>query len=353
MINPQKVEKAVEWYSKNRVIYQALARKVESIIREILESKSINYHSITSRAKTISSYKEKASKEKYKDPRSEIKDMAGVRVISYANSDAITISKIIKETFEIDPKYTVDKTEELGVDRVGYRSIHCVGTLGKERLKLPENKIFKDMCFEIQVRTILQHAWAEFEHDRNYKFRGILPKDIRRRVSIVAANLELADREFDSISEAIDMYARDVGKRSELGDLSIPINSTSLTAYMNKVFKPLVKQGVRPQLLFDDTIIEELQDMGIDTLEELNSIIPRDFNKIKSRYLLKEENFGSILRDILIIHDAEAYFKKAWREKWDGISKLTVSLYADYGIDFSKYVKIYGLDVLPPDFFEV
>ncbi len=347
MVNP-KAKGAVESYSKNRAIYEALASRVESIIREILESKGINYHSISSRAKPIDSYEQKASKQKYKDPRSEIKDMAGIRIITYTDSDAKKISKIIKETFEVFPEHIIDKTEELGIDRVGYRSIHCVGTLGKERLKLPENKIFEDRYFEIQIRTILQHAWAEFEHDRNYKFRGVLPKDIRRRLSIVAGRLESIDREFDNISKAIDIYTTAISKRTELGDLSEPINSTSLKAYMNRKFKPLIDQGITLDLVDDDLIIEELLDMEITTLKELENVIPKDFIKIKSSYLsttVYKDTFLGILRDILIIHNADTYFEKAWKHKWSTVDGAYIPFFEEFGIDMSKYINQYDLDV--------
>jgi len=92
-------------------------------------------------------------------------DMAGIRVITYLDSDARKAAEIIKQLFEIVPGQSVDKAQELGTDRGGYRSIYVVGRLGQDRLALPENKKFENFCFEIQIRTILQHAWAEFEHD--------------------------------------------------------------------------------------------------------------------------------------------------------------------------------------------
>ena len=347
MVNP-KTQEAVEWYSTNRVLYKALAKRVESIVREILEPNKINYHSISSRAKPVDSYNEKASKEKYKDPRSEINDMAGIRVITYTDSDAKHVSKIVEEIFEIYPKHSIDKTEELGIDRVGYRSIHHVGTLGRERLKLPENKIFKDMCFEIQIRTILQHAWAEFEHDRNYKFRGVLPKDMRRRLSLVAANLEIMDREFDDISKALDSYAIDVGKKAELGDLSVAVNSTSLSEYMNRRFETLIEKGIFPRGADDERLIEQILDMGINTIKELDNIVPKDYIKIKSKYVFpqEEETFYGIVTDILILHDVNAYFKKAWKNKWHGIRRSDLSHYKEYGIDLNKYIRLHNLDVL-------
>ena len=346
MINP-KVKEAVEWYSKNRALYQALAKRVESIVRQILEFQKINYHSITSRAKTMDSYKRKASSEKYQEPLSEIKDMTGIRVITYTDSDAKKVAEIANEVFDIYPEHTIDKTEELGIDRVGYRSIHCVGTLGKERLKLPENKIFKDMCFEIQIRTMLQHAWAEFEHDRNYKFAGVLPKEVRRRLSILAGNLELIDREFDNISKDIDAYAINVGKKAELGDLSEPINSTSLMAYMNRRFKPLIEKGVTPDLVDDAVIIEELHGMGINTLEELEKVIPKDFMEKKSKYISEGATFMGLLRSILMIHDIDTYFQKAWKETWGSIHPETVLFLKEYEIDFKEYSKRYDVKMLP------
>ncbi len=185
-----KVNEAVELYRGNFESYKDLALAVDNIIRQVLDQQGINYHSITNRPKEVERYREKASKEKYDDPKNQIMDMAGVRIITYIDSDAKKVERIVKSLFVIIPEYSKDKSEELGTDRVGYRSIHCICTLGKERLALPENRAYRNLFFEIQIRTILQHAWAEFEHDRNYKFKGVAPNEIRRRLSVVAGSLE-------------------------------------------------------------------------------------------------------------------------------------------------------------------
>jgi ppGpp synthetase/RelA/SpoT-type nucleotidyltranferase len=65
-----------------------------------------------------------------------------------------------------------DKSRNLGTNRIGYRTIHLVVSLSNTRTILPEYSEFDDLKFEIQLRTILEHAWAEIEHDRNYKFKG-------------------------------------------------------------------------------------------------------------------------------------------------------------------------------------
>jgi len=343
MATSLKVKEAVEWYTRNRGIYEALARKVKFILQEVLDYRRINYYSINNRAKKVESYKQKATSGKYKEPRAEIVDMAGIRIITYTDSDAKEVYEIVKDLFNLQPERSIDKTKELGIDKVGYRSIHCVGTLGKKRLRLPENKIFKDMCFEIQIRTILQHAWAEFEHDRNYKFSGILPKNLRRRLSLVAGNLESADREFDDISRAIDAYAKEVGRKTEIGELGVPVNSTSLKEFMIRRFEPLIERGIEPTL--DTIYIEQIKNMGIDTLQKFDQMIPDDYIKVKTTFVTAGEELGSIVADILIINDIDTYFRKVWQESWRIVDVRDVQLYKHYGIDFEKYADRYDIDI--------
>jgi ppGpp synthetase/RelA/SpoT-type nucleotidyltranferase len=339
-----------------------LCKRVESIIQEVLNIEKLNYYSITSRAKTVESYKLKATKGRFAEPRAEIMDMAGIRIITYTDSDAKHVFGVIENIFDLCPNLSFDKAEELGIDKVGYRSLHCVATLGINRLKLRENRVFKNMYFEIQIRTILQHAWAEFEHDRNYKFRGELPKDIKRRLSLVAGNLESIDREFDSLSKEIDMYSANVEERANKGDLAIPINTLSLNAYINEKFKDLIKDGIvdAKSNWGAHTIFKELSAMNIQNLTELNAIIPKDFIKNVRTYYLRtlerskqfpEEWNGavstySVISDILMISNPDLYFKKAWKKKWQGIEQEIVSLYEAYGIDFEKYRRRYDLLVV-------
>jgi ppGpp synthetase/RelA/SpoT-type nucleotidyltranferase len=347
-----KTGEAVEWYSQTRPIYHALATKVESILREVVDASSINYYTISSRAKSVESYERKASQDRYKDPRLEIVDNAGVRVITYTQSDATRVASLVRDVFDILPEHSIDKAEELGVDRVGYRSIHFVATLGKERQQLPENKVFADLRFEIQVRTILQHAWAEFEHDRNYKFAGVLPVQVKRRVSVLAGSLELIDREFDNIANEIDRYSAAVDKKTESGDLAVPIDSTSLMTYLRRKFNVLVEKGFDPTLNNADAmLIEELRSLGIVTLEDLDKIVPHNLVEIESRFAgVYKNNFCGLLRQIMIIHDPDRYFGTAWKEHWIGgmNSPSDREIFRQYGIDIDHYDQKYHFSFKRP-----
>ena len=351
-----KIEEAVEWYKANFIVYERLTNHVEAILKDILKKEKINFHTVTSRPKSIDKYIEKASKEKYKDPKSEIMDMAGIRVITYLDTDAKKVEEIVKRTFQYIPEHSGDKTKELGENKVGYRSIHCICTLGEERLKLPENSDFKNCLFEIQIRTILQHAWAEFEHDRNYKFKGVLPPVLKRRLAIVSANLELMDWTFESIATSVLEYSKGLHEKTSKGDLTPQITSASLNIYLGKKLEELVKAGLRPILFFDSRIIDELAAMDIKNLEQLDRAIPKDFVKINFE-LHSYYNYTGALIDIMIINDATKYFEKAWKQSWGTLDIKSIDLYKHYGVPIEQLMKKYDIEAYseeyePPEYEE-
>lgn len=138
---------AVNWYINNRDVYKRLAIKVESIINEIFDINGISFHMITSRAKEIESFKNKISNDKYDDPINQVHDFAGLRIITYVEDEIDKICTLIEQTFDIDAPNSFNKGQDLGIDKVGYKSIHYVAKLKSDRLKLPEYKQFENKFF--------------------------------------------------------------------------------------------------------------------------------------------------------------------------------------------------------------
>ena len=333
-----KVKAAVEWYTTERATYQQLANKVEGLLREVLEQEDLEHLSVTSRDKSLGSYEKKAAEGKYKDPRTQIKDMAGVRVISYFETEAKKIADRIEQLFDWDREHSSDTSARLGVDRMGYRSRHYVCQFDKARCKMTEFSKFAGLEFEIQVSTVLQHAWAEMEHDRNYKFAGVLPEEIQRRFNVLAGVLELADREFDAISGEIDSYIEQVARKTQLGDLDIDVNTTSLREYMLTKFRLAIASGLEPAFGSGDhaasEIVEELLDFGISRLSELDQIVPDDLPERTD--LLKRENFRGLLRGIMIVQDETRYFTNSWKGRWHEYGAGTDVMEEAYGVDVAS-----------------
>jgi len=201
-------ESAVAEYTKIRPNYVDFAQTMKEMISVILRGAHIRCQSIEARAKEIDEFGKKAAKSldsdptkpKYSNPLSDITDMAGVRVITFLPRTVEEVCKLIEQNFEVKEK--VDKAAKL-VDegKIGYQSIHYLVKMHHSRANLPEYKSFKDLILEIQVRTILQHAWAEMEHDIQYKSTVEIPTLIKRRFIALAGLLDIADREFQTMQE--------------------------------------------------------------------------------------------------------------------------------------------------------
>jgi ppGpp synthetase/RelA/SpoT-type nucleotidyltranferase len=237
---------AVERYEKLRPFCEEFADVMFSILDEVLETRGIKVASIESRAKPLNSFGKKASEPspsdpsqpKYKDPLSEIQDLTGARIITFFPSTIDQIDRMIAEEFVV-----IEKTNKadllLEKERFGYQSVHYIAKLKPNRTSLPEYRRFADLVAEIQVRTILQHAWAEIEHDIQYKSVQTIPSLIRRRFMSLAGLLELADREFQAIQDE-DEHLRQAARISvEEGKLeSVEITPDALKAYLDKRLGP-------------------------------------------------------------------------------------------------------------------
>lgn len=170
-------------------------------MEKLLEKEGIVPAQITSRTKTAQSLKGKIERKKiegrsYDNPLSQITDIVGIRIITYYLRDIEEIGNLVRKEFQIDEKNSLDKSAVLGIDQFGYKSVHYIISLSSSRRDLPEWVEFKMFKAEIQVRTTLQNAWAEIDHEIRYKNEENIPIEIRRRIYRLMALLELADEEF-------------------------------------------------------------------------------------------------------------------------------------------------------------
>lgn len=195
-----EITKFKEEYTQKQPIYQKLSEEVSTILGKNIDSKNIDIQEITPRVKSIESFEDKIRSGISFHP-SKMQDLAAVRIICYVKSDVDKVCKIIEDIFDIDFHRSRDKSKTLGENIVGYSSIHYIAKFTASRLSVDSYyNIFKDLYFEIQVRTILQHAWAEIEHDRMYKKKN-LPEPLKRRFNLVSGLLEIADNEFQSLHD--------------------------------------------------------------------------------------------------------------------------------------------------------
>lgn len=270
-------------YNENKKLYNNLKNKLVVLIKELLLDE-VNYHYIYSRVK------EKNSLEKKIDTKAgkysiidDITDVVGCRIISYFEDDVEKIVTIIKKEFDIDEENSINKKSMLESDKFGYLSYHLICKISERRLLLPEYKKYKDIKFEIQIRSILQHAWAEIEHDIGYKSSLGIPKELRRKFSRIAGLLETADENFCEIKKAIESYENKIGNdKNELLKTDLNLNSLQLF-----VENPIVIEldnyivnadgraflNTKIDLNSLSRYLDRLSYFNIKTIEELNNLL--------------------------------------------------------------------------------
>ena len=134
--------------------------------------------------------------------RDHISDLVGLRIVCLYEDDIEKISKVLEDQFEVvsvtDKIASIENTE----GSFGYKGLHCDIKLKNPRLELPEYGAYGDLCFEIQIRTIVQDSWSVLDH--KIKYKKSIPNRLKRRINTLAALFELADREFKQIRDSTE-----------------------------------------------------------------------------------------------------------------------------------------------------
>lgn len=235
--NPQdlwdKHNKSVRAYFDKKELFEALITEVAFILNKRMRDLKIEFAFVTSRVKKLDSFLAKIDRKKYPEPIEQTTDIAGVRIIYLYQQELPKIQRLISNNFDV--REVVDKTVA-DVDRFGYGAIHYIVTLSKS-VSGTRYEDLKNLRCEIQVRTVLQDAWAIFDHHLRYKHESEIPSSIRRRIHSLSALLENADTQFNDLWKEKSRYIRSLTTNRPLKDLlSEDLNRDSLAVYLRKKF---------------------------------------------------------------------------------------------------------------------
>jgi putative GTP pyrophosphokinase len=208
-----------------------LGAAAERILRELLGAEAISTLSITHRVKTRESALKKLATKNLTSIE-QMTDVVGLRVITYLRDEVDEVAKIVEREFTIDEENSVDKRGTLDPDRFGYLSVHYIASLSAARVALPEYRRFENVRFELQIRSVLQHAWAEIEHDIGYKSESAVPRNERRAFSRLAGMLEMADDEFVRIRDRLAERQAAIAEEVARGDVGVEIDQDAIYALL-------------------------------------------------------------------------------------------------------------------------
>lgn len=199
-------ELALRYRLRHGAILVDLAAEVEDFLSEIVKSIP-RIDRVQARAKSPDRFLAKALKEaegirKYSDPLSEIQDQIGARIITFYLSDVTIVCDHIEKYFRHIEKRSVLPESTAAF---GYFGFHYIIGLPTDLRKAHWTEGDFPTFFELQIKTLFQHAWSEANHDLGYKeFSGSLTSDDERRMAWASAQAWGADQIFDELHRGSD-----------------------------------------------------------------------------------------------------------------------------------------------------
>lgn len=324
---------------------EAYCREVSMQIQHIINKEKIQLAvPIQFRAKTFVSIADKLRQGRFNIKKSvlEVQDLSGIRIITLFRRDASIVVNLINAQFEILNQYnTEDKLHE---SEFGYSSIHIIGKLRKSWLDIPSFSEFDNLKFEIQVRTLSQHSWAEASNIFQYKREENVPKPLKRAISRISALLEIVDIEFERLLEERGAYKDEIRQQTTYeSDLNVDLLEEILIKKLPNEHKSEEEDYsilLENLIVLDVSTVKNLSEL-IDTyllaaLEE-NKRIVEGFKQLYNanpmvkqfqEYTIKEGKINKVLGGVYFTHTGlvrqmlSTKFEKAWNEVYKDKLKI-------------------------------
>ena len=224
-------EAILEEYRMNLPRFNEKADQLHSCLKKTFDDAGLLVAALEHRVKTESSL---AGKLELKGTKygslADITDIIGLRVITFYIDDVDKVASAVERLFDVDWENSVDKRKIHEIDSFGYLSLHYICSVPDFPYR-----------FEIQIRTVLQHAWANMSHDTGYKSGVEVPRAYLRSMSRIAGMLELIDDEFSRIRIELSDYRRRVQTLVASGNLDeVPLDGDTFRSYLElKPFEQL------------------------------------------------------------------------------------------------------------------
>jgi putative GTP pyrophosphokinase len=186
---------------RHDTVLKPVATAVEGHLREIFGNVP-RIDRVTARAKSIERFMAKADtkvrgRKKYSEPLQQIQDEMGARIVTFYWSDVDRVGQLVlKYSRPIELKDMVPDSQW----KFGYFGRHYILFLPADVVDRSMDRALVPQVFELQIKTLFQHAWSEANHDLGYK-PGSKPlnSDEERRLAFTSAQAWGADRVFDEL----------------------------------------------------------------------------------------------------------------------------------------------------------
>jgi len=216
-------QQILEEYDSHLPLFRETADVLLARIKESLSRAGILVAAVEGRVKSRSSLEGKLELKGAKySSLAGITDIIGLRIITFYLDDVDKVASVMERIFQVDWENSVDKRKLHQLDSFGYLSLHYVCSVPEMPYKI-----------EIQMRTLLQHAWANMNHDTGYKSGVEIPREYVRAMNRLAGMLELTDDEFSRIRAELSDYRRRMQALVASGNLDdAPLDGDTFRSYL-------------------------------------------------------------------------------------------------------------------------
>ena len=257
-----------------------------------------------------------------------ITDLLGIRIVCLYEDEIWQIANLIRPSFgviEITDK--IAKLEQTD-DFFGYKGLHLDLAFSAADVGLAHGPALPVRQFELQVRTIIQDSWSVLDHQIKYK--KSIPVPLKRRINVLSALFELADREFRQIRDETAAGLQSAPDETALPDSPVEapvltpdgyvkgeLNAFTFLKIANHFFKDFVFEPYKV-----DGFVESIKEWSPDiTRPEFNAIVRQKIGVVKRYKQFFEErnpnlNFNpyTVIRHCLYLGD-KAIFHRALQRK--------------------------------------
>lgn len=192
---------AAKYANRYDKVLVPLAESLRELIEDYLRDQP-RIDRVTVRAKGIDRFVKKAAtlyggRPKYSEPLAQIQDQIGARVVVFYKQDVARVDKVLKKYFTaIEFRDVVPDSES----EFGYFGHHSILVLPSDVVEQHIDRSMIPQFFELQIKTLFQHAWSEADHDLGYKHGDApLTRNQKRRIAFTSAQAWGADLIFDEL----------------------------------------------------------------------------------------------------------------------------------------------------------
>lgn len=263
--DPEKVRGR---YKEFAPLYARLGSNLVGALRTFLDEKGIPYLDVTTRVKDVESAITKVQTKGYPDPFEDIEDWCGIRIVCYYPSDVENICALVRSEFNVA---TEENTAgRLAPQEFGYRSTHFVLTIKDGWLEAPNYRGLRTLKAEVQVRTVLMHAWAEIEHKLAYKNQDQVPHEFKRKLYRLSAKFEEADEQFEDLRVGLAEYRKTLKIDAKDGADTLRAKELNLDAL--QVFLDWAYPRRKGSLQQTANLLAEISPLGITMADLVDAV---------------------------------------------------------------------------------